>query len=262
MPAYAQERRPCYRLGRTRRPRALVPGEEACGIRRSAKGARGDQRRHTCQCPALIAMPTGFPAAIPANCSFQLCSFRGSLVTTQAAEASRAADDVVRRRQRNRRHRSYLPRGSVQPFAVLVQRRCRYLRVRPVHVLSSLIKVSVLVVVFFAEPDSPRLVPNRMVTPSSPPRSSRASSGSILLGIRCPFWLPRDVTRCRRLSSELSYILVGFRRCHYGPYVLFGVCVCSVRRRLDTPVCGHFVWSWISRNAWKCPRLSLEQSYG
>jgi len=100
MPAYAQERRPCYRLGRTRRPRALVPGEEACGIRRSAKGARGDQRRHTCQCPALIAMPTGFPAAIPANCSFQLCSFRGSLVTTQAAEASRAADDVVRRRRK------------------------------------------------------------------------------------------------------------------------------------------------------------------
>ncbi len=48
----------------------------------------------------LIAMPTGFPAAIPANCSFQLCSFRGSLVTTQAAEASRAADDVVRRRRK------------------------------------------------------------------------------------------------------------------------------------------------------------------
>ena len=100
MPAYAQERRPCYRLGRTRRPRALVPGEEACGIRRSAKGARGDQRRHTCQCPALIAMLTGFTAAIPANCSFQLCSFRGSLVTTQAAEASRAAADVVRRRRK------------------------------------------------------------------------------------------------------------------------------------------------------------------
>jgi len=48
----------------------------------------------------LIAMPTGFPAAIPAEFSFQLCSFRGSLVATQAVEASRAADDIERRRRR------------------------------------------------------------------------------------------------------------------------------------------------------------------
>ena len=48
----------------------------------------------------LIATPTGFPAAIPAECSFQLCSFRGSLVATQAVEASRTAADVERCRRR------------------------------------------------------------------------------------------------------------------------------------------------------------------
>ncbi len=66
-PAYAQERRPCYRLGRTRRPRALVPGEEACGSRRSAKGARGDQRRHTCPCPAFDCHADGFPRRDPSR---------------------------------------------------------------------------------------------------------------------------------------------------------------------------------------------------
>ena len=73
----------------------------------------------------------------------------------------------------------------------------------------------------------------------------------ILLGVRCPFWISRDVARCHRLSSELSCILVGFRWCRYGPYVLFGVCACYVRRRLDILVCGHLVWSCISRDAWK-----------
>ena len=61
------------------------------------------------------------------------------------------------------------------------------------HVLSSLIKVSVLVVVFFAGPGLPRLVPNRMVTPSSQPRSSRASSGFDPVGRQVSFL---DFKRC------------------------------------------------------------------
>jgi hypothetical protein len=61
-----------------------------------------------------------------------------------------------------------------------------------VHVMSSLVKVSVLVVVFFAGPGSPRLVPNRMVTPSSQPRSSRASSGFDPVG--------------RQMSRSLSFL--------------------------------------------------------
>ena len=69
----------------------------------------------------------------------------------------------------------------------LFHRRCRYLRVRPVNVMGSLIKMSVLVVVFFAEHGSPLLVPNRMVTPSSLPRSSRTSSGSAPVGRQMSF---------------------------------------------------------------------------
>lgn len=51
-------------------------------------------------------------------------------------------------------------------------------------------------------------------------------------------------------GSGLLYI-GRFSRCRYDPYVLFGVCVCYVRRRLDILVCGHLVWSCISRDAWK-----------
>ncbi len=102
-PAYAQERRPCYRLGRTRRPRALVPGVEACGSRRSAKGARGDRRQHTCPCPSFDCHADGFPRRDPSQMQLPallLRSFRGSPRHHSAAEASRAADDVERRRRR------------------------------------------------------------------------------------------------------------------------------------------------------------------
>ena len=57
---------------------ALVPGVQACVSRRSAIEARGDQRRHACPCVAFDCHADGFPATIPAKCSFQLCSFRGS----------------------------------------------------------------------------------------------------------------------------------------------------------------------------------------
>ena len=57
---------------------ALVPGVQACVSRRSAIEARGDQRRHACPCIAFDCHADGFPATIPAKCSFQLCSFRGS----------------------------------------------------------------------------------------------------------------------------------------------------------------------------------------
>jgi len=64
--------------------------------------------------------------------------------------------------------------------------------------------------------------------------------------------------------SPLSYPVFWsvFRWCRYGPCVLFGVCACYVRRRLDTPVCCHLVWSWISRDAWKDPVCPLSNHTG
>ena len=123
--------------------------------------------------PLLIEFDHVFPAPSVAP-----------LVATQAAEASRAADDVERRRRRSTPPQ--LPPMGLS-LRSLFHRRCRYLRVRPVNVMGSLIKMSVLVVVFFAEHGSPLLVPNRMVTPSSLPRSSRTSSGSAPVGRQMSF---------------------------------------------------------------------------
>ena len=59
--------------------------------------------------------------------------------------------------------------------------------------------------------------------------------------------IPFEVT----LSGSGLLYICRFSRCRYDPYVLFGVCDCYVRRRLDILVCGHLVWSCISRDAWK-----------
>lgn len=73
-----------------------------------------------------------------------------------------------------------------------------------------------------------------------------------LVNAKPPFLLLRrwPPFPCEESSSSVS-VAAEVVPASYGPYVLFGVCVCYVRRRLDILVCGHLVWSCISRDAWK-----------